>query len=244
LAIHSRLWKTSGSTLAKLHEEAREFQLKHHSARIEEKRSTDLTSPEVSFDSFPIALYIEGPKPFLSYPRFQIILSVCKDAAKRWVNMLSNNLSQANDNSAEDDDGISQAGDANKRVEHLIEQLKLRTSELEEANRELRRISHYRSLFLARMSHELRTPLTSILGFSEILLDHEQLSATQRRFCQKIQASAFQLQTSLNQLVDLSRLEGGPTELFLILRGVGASRRGASGTVGIRSGAEHYNRGF
>ncbi|HET6892372.1 MAG TPA: HAMP domain-containing sensor histidine kinase [Pyrinomonadaceae bacterium] len=129
--------------------------------------------------------------------------------------MLSDNLSEANDNQREDDNGISQAADATDTIEHLIEQLKLRTGELEEVNRELRRISHYRSLFLARMSHELRTPLTSILGFSEILLDHEQLSATQRRFCEKIQASAFQLQTSLNQLVDISRLEGGPTELFL-----------------------------
>lgn len=129
--------------------------------------------------------------------------------------MQGDNLSQANDNQREDDNGISQAADATNTIEHLIEQLKLRTGELEEVNRELRRISHYRSLFLARMSHELRTPLTSILGFSEILLDHEQLSATQRRFCEKIQSSAFQLQTSLNQLVDLSRLEGGPTELFL-----------------------------
>jgi signal transduction histidine kinase len=100
------------------------------------------------------------------------------------------------------------------RVEHLIQQLKQRTQELEEANRELRRVSHYRSLFLARMSHELRTPLTSILGFSEILLDQELLSETQRRFCQKIQDSGVQLQTSLNQLVDLSRLEAGQTELF------------------------------
>jgi signal transduction histidine kinase len=104
---------------------------------------------------------------------------------------------------------------ANERVEHLIEQLKLRSAELEEANRELRRVSHYRSLFLARMSHELRTPLTSILGFSEILLEQEPLTATQRRFCQKIQDSGLQLQTSLNQLVDLSRLEAGQTELFL-----------------------------
>ena len=72
-----------------------------------------------------------------------------------------------------------------ERVEQLIDELRKRTSELEQANRELRRVSHYRSLFLARMSHELRTPLTSILGFSEILLDHEQLTETQRRFCQK-----------------------------------------------------------
>ncbi len=102
-----------------------------------------------------------------------------------------------------------------ERVAHLIEQLKQRKSELEEANRELRHVSHYRSLFLARMSHELRTPLTSILGFTEILLDQEKLTEAQRRFCQKIQNSGHQLLTSLNQLVDMSRLEAGPAELFL-----------------------------
>jgi signal transduction histidine kinase len=100
-------------------------------------------------------------------------------------------------------------------VDDLIAELRQRSAELEEANRELRRLSHYRSLFLARMSHELRTPLTSILGFSEILLDQEELTETQRRFCQKVQDSGFQLQASLNQLVDLSRLEAGQTELFL-----------------------------
>lgn len=104
---------------------------------------------------------------------------------------------------------------AHERVEGLIAELRKRTAELEEANRELRRVSHYRSLFLARMSHELRTPLTSILGFSEILLDHEPLTETQRRYCQKVQDSGFQLQASLNQLVDLSRIEAGETEVFL-----------------------------
>src|SRR5215468_5766917 len=105
--------------------------------------------------------------------------------------------------------------DPRQREEALIDELKKRTAELEEANRELRRVSHYRSLFLARMSHELRTPLTSILGFSEILLDQEELTETQRRFCQKVQDSGFQLQASLNQLVDLSRIEAGQTEVFL-----------------------------
>lgn len=102
-----------------------------------------------------------------------------------------------------------------ERIAGLIEQLKQRTVALEEANRELRHVSHYRSLFLARMSHELRTPLTSIMGFTEILLDQEELTEPQRRFCQKIQNSGTQLLTSLNQLVDLSRLEVGPAELFL-----------------------------
>src|SRR4026209_1487100 len=107
------------------------------------------------------------------------------------------------------------ASDPHQQVQDLVEELKLRSAELEAANRELRRVSHYRSLFLARMSHELRTPLTSVLGFTEILLDQEELTDTQRRFCQKVQDSGLQLQASLNQLVDLSRIEAGQTEVFL-----------------------------
>jgi two-component system, NarL family, sensor histidine kinase BarA len=128
----------------------------------------------------------------------------------------SNKLNQPEQNeSVATEDSFPAGLDRNDRVEHLIEELERRKADLEEANRELQRVSHYRSLFLARMSHELRTPLTSILGFSEILLDQERLSEAQRRFCQKIQDSALQLQTSLNQLVDLSRIEAGQTELFL-----------------------------
>ncbi len=100
-------------------------------------------------------------------------------------------------------------------IEGLVKELRERTVALEEANRELRRVNRYRSLFLARMSHELRTPLASILGFTEILIDQEALTPTQRRFCGKIQDSGLRLQASLNQLVDLSRLEAGQTELFL-----------------------------
>ena len=109
----------------------------------------------------------------------------------------------------------SAMSDQRRRIESLVAELRSRTAELESANLELHRVGRYRSLFLARMSHELRTPLTSILGFAEILLDQEHLSETQRRFCGKIQSSGFQLQASLNQLVDLSRLEAGHTELFL-----------------------------
>lgn len=101
------------------------------------------------------------------------------------------------------------------RIAQLVGQLQQRTGALEEANRELQRVGRYRSLFLRRMSHELRTPLTSILGFAEILLDHEDLSAAQRRFCEKIQESGQHLNTSIKHLVDLSRLEAGYMELFL-----------------------------
>ena len=79
--------------------------------------------------------------------------------------------------------------------------------------RELQQTTKYRSLFLARLAHELRTPLTSILGFSEIMLSQEKLTDAQRGFCERIQSSAHQLQSSLNQLSDLARLEAGQTKL-------------------------------
>ena len=113
--------------------------------------------------------------------------------------------------SVADQDGFTAGPD----VEHLIEELKRRSAELEEANREQRRVAHYHSLFLGRMSHELRTPLTSILGFTEIMLDQEKLTEAQHRFCKKIRDSGLQLQASLDQLVDLSRIEAGRTEIFL-----------------------------
>ena len=84
---------------------------------------------------------------------------------------------------------------------------------LQKQIRELQQATQYRSLFLSRLAHELRTPLTSILGFSEILLSQEKLTEAQRGFCQRIQSSARQLQSSLNQLSDLARLEAGQTKL-------------------------------
>ena len=94
-----------------------------------------------------------------------------------------------------------------------VESLKRRNTTLEAENRKLEQLARYRSVFLARLAHELRTPLTSILGFAEILLSQEELSEPQRNFCERIQNSAQQLQTSLNQLADLSRLESGKSEL-------------------------------
>ena len=112
-------------------------------------------------------------------------------------------------------DGEAALAEQRAEIERLVAELRERTSALEEANRELHRVSRYRSLFLARMSHELRTPLTSMLGFAEILLEHCELTDTQRQFCEKILASGQQLRGTVSHLVDLSRLEAGQAELFL-----------------------------
>ena len=84
-----------------------------------------------------------------------------------------------------------------------------------EANAHLRRLSDYRTLMLAGITHELRTPLTAILGFAEILLEFEKLTESQREFCEKIQSSGRQLQSTINLLSDLTNLRPDGSETVI-----------------------------
>jgi signal transduction histidine kinase len=96
-----------------------------------------------------------------------------------------------------------------------VAKLRERNEALEKANSELQCLEDYRSQFLVQLAHELRNPLTSILGFAEILLNHEKLTKAQEDFCRKIQNSAQQIEANLSQLSALARLEFGRTSLSL-----------------------------
>jgi signal transduction histidine kinase len=88
--------------------------------------------------------------------------------------------------------------------------LEAENTKLKHENQKLLDLTEWRSSSMAHLAHELRTPLTSILGFSEILLSQEELTDSQRNFCQRIQNSAQQLQRTLNDLAELSRSETPP----------------------------------
>jgi signal transduction histidine kinase len=65
-----------------------------------------------------------------------------------------------------------------------------------------------KSQFLANMSHELRTPMSGVLGMLEIALDGR-LDAEQRGFIQTARQSAGSLVTILNNILEMTRIEGG-----------------------------------
>jgi hypothetical protein len=73
------------------------------------------------------------------------------------------------------------------------------------------RESQAKSQFLARMSHELRTPLNAVLGFAQLLLtDGERVTAeTRRRRLEQIHRAGQHLLSLINDVLDLSSLEGG-----------------------------------
>jgi signal transduction histidine kinase/CheY-like chemotaxis protein len=68
------------------------------------------------------------------------------------------------------------------------------------------------SAFLANVSHELRTPLSALLGVSELMAQGS-LDAGQRRHLQLLGTAGRRLQSLVDELLDLNRLEAGRLEL-------------------------------
>ena len=109
------------------------------------------------------------------------------------------------------------------------------TTALAEANAQLRRLSDYRAMMLANITHELRTPLTAILGFAEILLEFEKLTESQREFCEKIQSSGRQLQSTINLLSDLTNLSPDGSESVVHEFSPGSALRESCAAVARRA---------
>ncbi|MDE2291461.1 MAG: GAF domain-containing sensor histidine kinase, partial [Elusimicrobia bacterium] len=82
---------------------------------------------------------------------------------------------------------------------------------LAETNRQLSEMHRMKDDFVSTVSHEFKTPLTSILGFLSVMLDGEAgpLSDEQRRFLAIVRGSAQRLAELVNDILELSKLEGG-----------------------------------
>ena len=102
--------------------------------------------------------------------------------------------------------------------------LEISSNELMELNKELSKASRLsndannaKSQFLANMSHELRSPLSAIIGFSELILEeHNNLEEDEVLLdVERIHSSARYLLVIINDILDLSKIEAGKTELTL-----------------------------
>ena len=70
--------------------------------------------------------------------------------------------------------------------------------------------------FLAKVSHEIRTPLNAITGFAEVIMAERFGpigNERYREYVKDIHGAGAHLVTLLNDLLDLSRIETGQTEL-------------------------------
>ena len=95
--------------------------------------------------------------------------------------------------------------------------LNLRTAanQLEAALKEAKEATQAKSNFLAHISHEMRTPLNAVIGLSELALGADDLSGESHANLEKIYNAGVTLLNTVNDLLDLSKIEAGKFDLLL-----------------------------
>ena len=106
---------------------------------------------------------------------------------------------------------LQKFADANRKLALVSEQLAIanqKLKEYEEKAQKAEKASKMKSLFLANMSHEIRTPLNAIEGFSRVIVETDS-PEDRMKFFEIIESNNNRLQSLVNEILDLSRVESG-----------------------------------
>ena len=78
-------------------------------------------------------------------------------------------------------------------------------------------VDRIKSEFLATAAHELRTPLASIMGFTELMIHRSYSEEKRKDLLQTVHRQASLLQSLIQELLDLSRIEARQGKDFHII---------------------------
>jgi signal transduction histidine kinase/DNA-binding response OmpR family regulator len=130
----------------------------------------------------------------------------------------------------------AQLFDQVKRFNQELEQrVKERTQELEKANRDLAKLDRTKSDFISIAAHELKTPMTVIRGYADILLKEDRSDMGNEcldGILQGILKGTERLQAIIEDMIDISKIDGQALSLQLKSVSIGATVELALGKLG------------
>lgn len=102
--------------------------------------------------------------------------------------------------------GVRSVDDATRREMQL-------NAELKEAKTQAEAASDAKSDFFSRMSHDIRTPINGVVGMTEIARRHLEEPQRIADCLDKINGASHHLLSLINDVLDMSRIESGKTEI-------------------------------
>ncbi len=93
------------------------------------------------------------------------------------------------------------------KLEKAMKELEIARAKADEANRA-------KSTFLAKMSHEIRTPINAVIGMNEMIL-RDSTEQNVISYATDVKSASATLLSTINDILDLSKIESGKMELVL-----------------------------
>ncbi|NWJ50268.1 MAG: response regulator [Bacteroidetes bacterium] len=103
----------------------------------------------------------------------------------------------------------------NEEIADSLMKLNEADAELRIAKERAEESDRLKSAFLANMSHEIRTPMNGILGFADLLKEPDLTGSEQNEYINIIKKSGIRMLNIINDLIDISKIEAGQTEVVL-----------------------------
>jgi signal transduction histidine kinase/ActR/RegA family two-component response regulator len=103
---------------------------------------------------------------------------------------------------------IEELNESNQRILKMNHELNIAKEKAEESDR-------LKSAFIQNISHEIRTPLNSIIGFTELLKNHELSKDKRNEFTKILKTSSLNLTSIINDIMDIAKIDAGAINLSI-----------------------------
>ena len=124
------------------------------------------------------------------------------------VNRLANTIAESEQTLKQ------QVVQATEQLNRTVDELTHKNRELAEAREAAETLGRHKFEFLARMSHEIRTPLNAIMGFSNLVAQHED-STERHQYIGMINRSSEHLRNIIDDILTFAHLDSGSMKMHV-----------------------------